>query len=351
MKLSKIVVVIGARPQFIKHAALELELKKHFDIITIHTGQHYDTNMSHIFFDQLGISKPQYLLNIGSANHGLQTAKMMIEIENILINEKPQFMIVYGDTNSTLAGALVASKLNIKIIHIEAELRSYNRQMPEEINRILCDHLSELLFCPSQIGIENLRKEGIINHVFDVGDIMVDMQLLALNNQMINENNDKDSYYFATIHRSYNTDNKNRLLQILESFQGLKKKVKFAVHPRTLHKINSWCSDISYYNNIVFLPPLSYFDSLNMQYNSSAVITDSGGMQKEAYLFKKKCITIRTETEWVETLEGNWSKLVFENLNNLQNELDIIPTKYNNNLYGDGKTAKKIVEKINRYNL
>jgi UDP-GlcNAc3NAcA epimerase len=347
---SKIVVVVGARPQFIKHAALEIELSKYFDVVTIHTGQHYDENMSQIFFSQLGMAKPSYMLNVGSAGHGIQTGKMMIEIEEILLKETPQYLLVYGDTNSTLAGALVAAKLNIKVIHIEAGLRSYNRTMPEETNRVLCDHISDLLFCPTQAAVVNLAKEGINKNVFIVGDIMIDMITIASKNGILKINEDNKKYYFGTIHRPYNTDIKERLLYILNTFQTLDKKVKFTVHPRTMNNLSKWVDDLSNYDNITFLPPLSYFDSLNMQFNSTAVITDSGGMQKEAYFFRKKCITIRSETEWVETVKSGWNTLLFDDLSTMKKVLNKKSPKSYTDLYGTGDSAKQIANTIFNYN-
>lgn len=349
MDKTKIAVVIGARPQFIKHAALEPQLRGSFDVITVHTGQHYDENMSQVFFDQLGMARPDYILNTGSAGHGIQTAKMMIDIEEILLKERPAYLLVYGDTNSTLAGALVAAKLQEKVIHVEAGLRSYNREMPEEINRVLCDHVSDLLFCPTHAAADNLKAEGITKNVYVVGDIMTDMQQIALDRKMVSKTAEAESYYFATIHRPYNTDHKDRLLTIIETFQKLDKPVRFSVHPRTMHKLNEWHCDLKLYKNVTFLEPLSYFDSLNMQYNAAAVITDSGGMQKEAYFFRKKCVTIRKETEWTETLVGNWNTLVFDNLDELQIALRLVPTNYVEDLYGNGNTAVKIVETVSGY--
>jgi len=274
---------------------------------------------------------------------------MMIEIEDILLKERPAYLLVYGDTNSTLAGALVAAKLQVKVIHVEAGLRSYNREMPEEINRVLCDHVSDLLFCPTHAAADNLKAEGITKNVYVVGDIMTDMQQIALDRKMVSKTAEAESYYFATIHRPYNTDHKDRLLTIIETFQKLDKPVRFSVHPRTMHKLNEWHCDLKLYKNVTFLEPLSYFDSLNMQYNAAAVITDSGGMQKEAYFFRKKCVTIRKETEWTETLVGNWNTLVFDNLDELQIALRLVPTNYVEDLYGNGNTAVKIVETVSGY--
>lgn len=339
----KIVVVVGARPQFIKHAAFELEAKKYFELVTIHTGQHYDQNMSQVFFDELKISPPSYLLDIRSGDHGYQTGKMMIEIESILKNEKPDIVLVYGDTNSTLAGALVASKLKIKVAHIEAGLRSYNRDMPEEINRVLTDHISSFLFCPTQQAVTNLKNEGINNKVFMVGDVMCDMIRIAKENQMIVSREDKGNYFFATIHRPYNTDDPERLMYILNSLNRLSLKVILSLHPRTKNFLLNQNIQLSSFSNIEFIPPVSYFESLSLQDNSKAVITDSGGMQKEAYLLKRKCITIRSETEWIETLSNNWNTLVFEDLDSMETQLNVEPGKYDPNIYGDGFTSSSIV--------
>lgn len=347
-KKIKIIVVIGARPQFIKHAALEIAVNSKFDIVTIHTGQHYDKNMSDIFFEELKIKPPTYTLNIGSANHGNQTGQMMIEIEKIIEHEIPDFLLVYGDTNSTISGALVASKLNIPIIHIEAGLRSYNRKMPEEINRVLTDHLSQLLFCPTETAIENLLKEGIVENCFNVGDVMFDMIRISKERKIVTENNFHE-FYFATIHRPYNTDNKDRLVYLLNSLNSLTRKVVFSIHPRTKHKMELWGIEFDLFPNIQFIDPVSYFESLNYQLNSTAIITDSGGIQKEAYILKKKCVTIRTETEWIETLEGNWNTLMFEDLTNLQVVLNDKMSHYSANIYGDGYAAEKILKIIYKY--
>lgn len=345
--MKKIVAIIGARPQFIKHAPVELELKDSFEIITIHTGQHYDEKMSDIFFKELNISEPSYCLNIGSKSHGVQTGEMMIAIEPILSEVNPDFILVYGDTNSTLAGAIVGAKLNIPVVHIEAGLRSFNKKMPEEINRIMTDHCSSILFTPTDTAIENLRNENISTNVFKVGDVMYDMVRIAKQRGLIKEEN--HNYYFATIHRPYNTDNANQLRKILENFNCLNYKVKFSVHPRTLKKMKDFDIDYSSYTNIEILPPLGYFDSLNHQLNSKCVITDSGGVQKEAYLLKKKCITLRSETEWIETLVNNWNILIFDELDTLKEKIAIEPGEYISNLYGDGFGAKEIKQILRNY--
>lgn len=347
--MKKIIAIIGARPQFIKHFPFEKAAENKLDLITIHTGQHYDNNMSSVFFEQLNMSKPSYMLNNGGGNHGEQTGKMMIDIENIIIKEKPDGVVVYGDTNSTLAGALVASKLHIPTFHIEAGLRSYNKEMPEEINRILTDHVSSMLFVTSQVAIDNLNKEGINKNIVLVGDLMKDIALYAIRNDKIKKVSYK-SYYYATIHRPYNTDNPKRLLQILNTFDSLSKKVVLAIHPRTLKIVKDNKIDFSKFKNIIIIDPQGYFENLSYINNSNCLITDSGGMQKEAYWLKKKCITIRTETEWTETITLGGNELVFDNLETIQIKIKHSPTSWEETLYGDGFAAEKIVEELVRYN-
>lgn len=344
--MKKIIAIIGARPQFIKHAPIELAARGVFEMVTIHTGQHYDYKMSQVFFDELNISKPSYNLQVGSGTHGVQTGKMLIELEPIMLKENPDYVLVYGDTNSTLAGSLVASKLNIPIIHIEAGLRSFNKEMPEEINRILTDHVSSLLFVPTVTGINNLANEGISKNVHLIGDVMYDMIKICESRKILDDNSDVlGKYYFATIHRPYNTDSKERMIKLIEVFQSLSLPVKFAIHPRTLNIISEYL-DISSYSNIDFLEPLSYFDTVKSIYNSKTVITDSGGVQKEAYMLKKKCITIRSETEWVETLNNGWNTLVFENLDQLLSMEESLPGEYVDGLYGNGDAAKQVIDII-----
>lgn len=342
----KIIAIIGARPQFIKHFSFEKACKGKLDLITIHTGQHYDSNMSEIFFDQLNMNKPNYMLNVGSSNHGVQTAKMMIDIEKIIVDEKPNGMVVYGDTNSTLAGALIAAKLNIPIFHIEAGLRSYNKEMPEEINRVLTDHISTCLFTPSQISIQNLKKEGIVNGVYNVGDVMKDLLYFVKNNDLIGANVIKENYYYVTIHRPYNTNNKQRLSYVLDSLDSLDLIVILAIHPRTSNLMKTFNLKKEYYKNINFIEPQSYFDNLTYLNFTKALITDSGGMQKEAYWLKKKCVTIRKETEWTETLENGNNTLLFDDLSSIQDILNRELEFWNENLYGKGYSSDKIVNHI-----
>ncbi len=344
----KICSIVGARPQFIKHAPLAIALKEKFELITIHTGQHYDSNMSKIFFEELNISLPDYMLNVGSSSHGKQTADMLIEIESILIKETPKALLVYGDTNSTLAGALAASKLGIIIIHVEAGLRSYNKTMPEEINRILTDHLSKVLFVPSQNAFQNLINEGISSDkIFNVGDIMYDCVLMAKG--ILKNDIKSNNHILLTLHRPYNTDDINRLSLILYSLKELPYKIIFPTHPRTKNILEKNGFKYDEFENIEFCDPKSYFELMQLQINSFCIITDSGGIQKEAYFNKKKCITIRSETEWVETLENGWNKLIFNNLYELEKSITEIPGPYIEGIYGIGNTAfeiRSILEKI-----
>lgn len=345
--MKKILSVIGARPQFIKHAPLQLELQKHFHTLTIHTGQHYDTNMSEVFFNELQIPLPDFLFDIGGSKpQGEQTGIMMTEIEKICVQEKPDALLIYGDTNSTLAGALVGAKMSIPIIHIEAGLRSFNKAMPEEVNRMVADEFSTLLFCPTRQAIENLKKEGICHDgIFLSGDVMCDT--LYLVKDKIKEQT-KEPYYFATLHRPYNTDKRERLEKILSVLNDLDKPVIFSIHPRAVSRMHSFGIKRSDFKNIRFIDPTGYVESLSYQNFSVAVITDSGGMQKEAYMLKKKCITLRSETEWPETLTNGWNTLVFDKPEEIKEVLQLSPGKYIADIYGTGKAAKEIAEIIKK---
>lgn len=342
----KVVAIVGARPQFIKHYSFEKEAIKSMDVVTIHTGQHYDENMSKVFFDQLGMNKPNYQLNLGGGSHGYQTGKMLVEIEKIILDESPDVMVVYGDTNSTLAGALVASKLHIPIAHIEAGLRSYNRSMPEEVNRVLTDHISTLLLVPSEKSVANLSKEGISEGVHIVGDIMKDLILEGIQRGFSDNKPNEEEYFYATLHRPYNVDEKNRLAEILNALSHIERDIIFTAHPRTRKRIEDFgLSDIIKNSRIKIIDPQPYFQNLSYLYHSSGLITDSGGMQKEAYWMEKPCCTIRSETEWTETLDHSANVLIFEDLSYLQQ----FPAKeitFDKNLYGDGATSKRIVNLV-----
>lgn len=346
----KIIAIIGARPQFIKHFPLEKATKNKINLITIHTGQHYDSNMSDVFFNQLGMNQPDYMLQLGGGNHGEQTGKMMIEIEKIVVNEMPQAIVVYGDTNSTIAGALVASKLHIPLFHIEAGLRSYNKKMPEEVNRILTDHISNLLFVTSDIAIQNLKKEGIEDGIFLVGDLMKDLVLSVKKDNLIGKKMISDAYYYATIHRPYNTDYPERLLKILNQFNILDKKVLLALHPRTNKLLTDYNIYKTDYSNIIFIDPQSYLSNLNYMIHSEGIITDSGGIQKEAYWIQKKCVTLRSETEWIETVALGGNSLLFEDISSLEFEINSKPSSWDEDLYGNGNCAEQIVQTILKLN-
>jgi UDP-N-acetylglucosamine 2-epimerase len=342
--MKKIVSIIGARPQFIKHASLHLELQKRFKAITIHTAQHYDKNMSDVFFEELFIPKPDYILsNNKKSLHGEQTAEMLVEIEKKLIEINPDFILVYGDTNSTLASVLAAVKLNIKIIHIEAGLRSFNREMPEEINRIITDQFSSLLFCPNEQSRINLIKEGVLDtNIYISGDVMFDT--LKMVEDKLTKKIDY-RYYFATIHRPYNSDIEIRMKEILYQLNDLNFKVIFSIHPRSKKKLIEYGLILEEFKNISFLDPLGYIDNLSYLKYAEAIITDSGGMQKEAYWLRKKCVTIRKETEWNETLNNNWNSLLYDRLDLLQEKLNLKVGKYIP-LYTSNNSSKSIAEVI-----
>ena len=304
--MKKILSVVGARPQFVKAASVSREIRKRFKEVLVHTGQHYDRNMSPIFFEELSIPKPDYNLEIGSGPHGEQTGRMLIEIEKVLLKEKPDIVLVYGDTNSTAAGALAGAKLHIPVAHVEAGLRSYNRSMPEEINRVIADHLSDLLFCPTETAVRNLSKEGITEGVFNVGDVMYDA-LIA--NRKVAESKSKiletmnlkpKTYLFATIHRAENTDEEKNLKNIIEAFGESGEVIILPIHPRTRKMIEKF--GLEFTENVKVIEPVGYLDSTELQANAKKVVTDSGGVQKEAYMLKVLCITLREETEWVETV-------------------------------------------------
>ena len=374
----KLLTIIGARPQIIKAAALSRAIRTHFsEQITetiVHTGQHYDQNMSDVFFNELGIPQPHYNLNIGSGKHGEQTAKMISGIEEILINEQPDYIILYGDTNSTLAGAVASSKIHIPVVHIEAGLRSFNKKMPEEINRIVCDHCSTYLFTPTQTGYQNLLNEGFkatkppynMDHpaVLNLGDVMYDNSLyfseIAEQKSHILEQHklQKNGFLLATVHRDYNTDNQENLINIIRAFNQISKQyqtnIVFPVHPRTIKKIES-LKHITEINNFLHndlikkIEPVSFLDMILLEKHSLLILTDSGGVQKEAYFFNKPCIILRTETEWVEILKtgkaiitgASFDKITgaFADLNNQTN------TEFPK-IFGDGNAAERICQEL-----
>lgn len=333
----KIVSVVGARPQFIKLSPLSRELRKKHREIVVHTGQHYDYELSRIFFSQLCIPKPDYNLGIGSDEHGAQTGRMLKGIEEVLLFEKPDLVIVYGDTNSTLAGALAAAKLKVPVAHVEAGLRSFVKSMPEEINRVLTDHVSSLLFCPTPTSVKNLKKEGITNGVHLTGDVMYD-SLRA--NLAVAEKKSKvieklglraKQFYLVTIHRAENTDDEDNLREIARILADLDRTTVFPVHPRTKKRLSEFglLDALLSRDGLLLIDPISYLDMLVLEKSARCVLTDSGGVQKEACFLKTPCLTLREETEWVETVESG-----------LNTTVGLRPEKVRRNLSGRARPRK-----------
>jgi UDP-GlcNAc3NAcA epimerase len=352
----KIITIIGARPQFIKAAPVSKALlDAGISEKLLHTGQHYDAKMSGIFFSELGMATPSYKLGIGGESHGAMTGGMLKEIERILIDEKPDAVLIYGDTNSTLAGALAASKLLISVVHIEAGLRSFNKRMPEEQNRICADHLSSLLLCTGQTAVDQLKKEGIVDGVQVVGDVMVAAQKYVLGllasrergtHMDIVEKTKGESFALMTLHRQENTDNGSRLHKIVDGINASGVSIILPLHPRTRQALER--ERLSFGDNVILTEPLGYLAMTGLLKESSQVITDSGGLQKEAYWMRKPCYTLRDETEWVETLEGNWNRLVNVEESNIAEILRDTPLlgNYQENLYGDGEAAERCARSI-----
>lgn len=348
----KIITVLGARPQFIKAAPVSRVLREKHTELIVHTGQHYDSNMSDIFFEELNIPKPNYNLGVGSGNHGKQTGEMLQRIEEIVLKEEPDYMLVYGDTNSTLAGALVAAKLHIPVIHIEAGLRSFNKKMPEEINRIMTDHVSEYLFCPTNTAVQNLKNENITHNVLNIGDVMYDAVLynreLAQEKSRVLSNNEleKKGYHLITIHRAENTDDLQNMQNILDSFSKIDTMKVWPIHPRTKHMLASYGIDLNNIPNLKVIEPVGYLDMLTLEANARKIITDSGGVQKEAYFMKVPCVTVREQTEWVETLEEDANILAGTSVEKILKGINYDVTPSYKNVFGDGNASKKIVDII-----
>lgn len=351
----KVLTVIGARPQFIKAATVSNKIRTNGNSeILVHTGQHYDNNMSDIFFEELGIPKPDYNLSIGSSSHGHQTGNMLIALEDIYLKEKPDMVLVYGDTNSTLAGALCASKLLIPVAHVEAGLRSFNKTMPEEQNRILTDHISDLLFTPTLTAVNNLKNENITKGVHNTGDVMYDaINLFKERAKEISTiieklNLTNDSYILSTIHRAENTDNIKRLTSIISALSNSGKKIILPLHPRTKKFIEEYHLHVR--DNIKIIDPVGYLDMISLQENAKKIVTDSGGVQKEAYFLKKPCITMRDETEWVETVQNGWNVIVGSDSNKIIDALENFnPTGTPASAFGNGDTSSIITGIIGKY--
>ncbi|MAC33018.1 MAG: UDP-N-acetylglucosamine 2-epimerase (non-hydrolyzing) [Haliea sp.] len=354
----KIVTIVGARPQFVKAAVVSRALASDFLMcreVIVHTGQHFDSNMSEVFFNELNIPQPNYNLGVGGGSHGQNTGRMIERIENVLKKELPDCVLVYGDTDSTLAGALAAVKLNIPVAHVEAGLRSFNRRMPEEINRILTDHASTILFSPTDIATRNLKSEGIdAGAIHQVGDVMYDATLYysGLSDRKSRILNDlslhSKNYILATVHRAGNTDTYEKISSIVKGFAGLSKIIIWPMHPRTKQKIASLKIDLP--KNVRVIDPVGYLDMIMLEKNAALIATDSGGVQKEAYFHNVPCITLRDETEWVELIDTGMNRLVSTSPELIKDsEIDffsggqIETTPF---LYGDGKASLKIIKHL-----
>jgi UDP-GlcNAc3NAcA epimerase len=363
INIMKILTIIGARPQFIKAGSVSREIafqkKNGVDIleVLVHTGQHYDTNMSDIFFEQMHIPKPNYFLGVGGKSHGAMTGQMIEKIEEIILFEKPDWVVLYGDTNSTLAGAISAKKLNIKIAHIEAGLRSFNMKMPEEVNRIIADRVSNILFCPTDLAVQNLLNEGYGNldcKIVKSGDVMQDGAIFYKNLSIKPDFEINENYILCTIHRAENTDDLNRLKNIFEAINDIAKdrQVILPLHPRTKFILDTLNLDIT---NLTIIEPIGYLEMVWLIANCDLVMTDSGGLQKEAYFFEKPCITLRDETEWVElvnigvnTLVGAVKENILKAYRKVSNNRELNSSQ---KLYGNGDASQRIIKELFKYNL
>jgi len=349
----KIFSIVGARPQFIKLAPLSAKLKDIHDEMIVHTGQHYDYAMSEKIFSDLKIRKPDIHLEIGSGSHAYQTSGMMIKLEDAMIAHKPDLVIVFGDTNSTLAGALTASKLKIPILHIEAGLRSFNKNMPEEINRIVTDHLSTKLFAPTETAVKNLTTEGLTDATELTGDIMVDtmntnLKIAIQKSQIISDLNlNPEEFSLLTLHRDYNVDSQSTLENILNQLGLLDEKIIFPIHPRTRKMLPL---SFAVPQNIKLLEPLGYLDFITLESFATRIITDSGGIQKEAYILKKPCITLRTETEWVETVQEKWNMLISPTDQKIASKIIDFKTPENQKLIFGENVTDLMIKLINTLN-
>ena len=346
----KVVSIVGARPQFVKAAAVSRRLRERHTEFLVHTGQHYDYEMSGIFFDGLDLPAPDINLEAGSGSHGQQTGTMLASIEGVLQRERPDCVLVYGDTNSTLAGALAASKLHIPVVHVEAGLRSFNRAMPEEINRVVADRLSTQLFCPSDTAVRNLAAEGIADHVHMVGDVMLDVLQAAQPRAdcqrpalLARFGLEHGRFVFATIHRAENTDDVHRFLDILSAVNSLEEPMLFPAHPRVRRLLDQHGSALG--SHVRVIEPLGYVETVALIKAARMVLTDSGGLQKEAYWLGAPCVTLRDETEWVETVAAGWNRLVGSDPDRILDAVrSFVPPAAHPALYGDGLASSKCVE-------
>ncbi|MEX0785742.1 MAG: UDP-N-acetylglucosamine 2-epimerase (non-hydrolyzing) [Dehalococcoidia bacterium] len=348
----KVLTVAGARPQFIKAAAFSRALRGRHQEVLVHTGQHYDPTLSGVFFEQLDLPKPHHHLDVGSGPHGEQTGRMLERIEPVLRQEAPDWVVVFGDTNSTLAGALAAAKLGLRLAHVEAGLRSFDRTMPEETNRIVADHCSDLLFCPTQTAVDNLAREGLLERARLTGDIMYDSLLQQLpsveaaSGIIERLGLAKGGYALVTVHRAANTDDLDALGGILEALALLEEPVIFPMHPRARLAMAS--SDFETASNVQAIEPVGYLEMLALERNARVVLTDSGGMQKEAYLLGVPCVTLREETEWPETMVDGWNVLAgSEPRRIVEASRRTPPSGEPPAVFGDGHAAERMVELLN----
>jgi UDP-GlcNAc3NAcA epimerase len=350
----KIVSIVGARPEFVQSAPVSKAVRRIFDEILVHTGQHYDYQMSQTFFDEIGIPKPDYNLDVGSGSHAKQTAEILVRLEDVLLQEKPDLLIIRGDTNSTLAGALAASKLHIPIAHIEAGERSFDQRMPEEVNRLVADRLADIYFCASHSAVRHLNDEGIRKNVFWVGDVMLDAMLANL--PLAREKSkvlsrlglEPKTYALVTIHRAANTDDPTRLESILYALSKVEDKIIFPAHPRTRGAIARLGKNFS--EHVQMIDPVGYYDMAVLEENARLIATDSGGVQREAYFLQVPCLTLRDETEWTETVEAGWNLLVgadegkiLAGWRNISSPIEHPP------IFGDGKASEKITQLLWQY--
>lgn len=349
----KLLSILGARPQFIKAASVSREIAKHNNIkeVIVHTGQHFDDNMSEIFFYQMQIPEPDYNLGVNSLNHGAMTGRMIERIEQVLIDEKPDWVVVYGDTNSTIAGALAAKKLHIKVAHVEAGLRSFNMKMPEEVNRILTDRISDILFCPTELAVKNLQNEGIEKHsitkIVKSGDVMQDAAIFYSDFAQKPDFKIPDKFILSTIHRAENTDNEKRLNSIMAAFNKINKEIPviLPIHPRTRKIIGKSNINVEF----IQIDPVGYLGMIYLLQRCSLVMTDSGGLQKEAFFFKKPCVTLRNETEWVELVDNGFNTIVGSDKEKILSAYKKMIKKnlnYSIDLYGRGKASNKIIHEL-----
>lgn len=347
--------IVGARPNFIKLAPVSREIRKKMEEVIIHTGQHYDYELDRIFFKELGIPDPNYHLGIGSGTHGRQTGAMLKAIEEILLKEQPDIALVFGDTNTTLAGALAAAKLHIPVAHVEAGLRSFNKKMPEEVNRVLVDHCSDFLFCPTKTAVDNLNKESLVNGVSLTGDVMLDIlqeciRIAERSSKILDKLDLRPKEYFlATVHRAENADEPERLKSIVEALCSIQ-NVVFPCHPRTRKRLEELFLWERVVKSVQVINPVGYLDMLLLEKTACKILTDSGGVQKEAYMLQTPCITMRDETEWVETVEDGWNLLVGADKNAIvKAACDSEPTSPRRDVFGTGNASKRIAQEIADY--